>query len=61
MKLVIHYLEQIEGVAIFPIIALIIFFTVFTVMTVHTFSLKKEDVGRFARLPLEDEETNPEK
>ena len=61
MKLVIHYLEQIEGVAIYPIIALIIFLSVFTIMTIHTFTIKKDEIRGFANIPFEDEETNPEK
>jgi hypothetical protein len=61
MKIVIHYLEQIEGVHIFGIIALVIFLTFFTMMVIHALSLKKKDVEKWARIPIDEIEPESEK
>jgi len=56
MRLVIHYLESIEGVEIYPIIGLIIFFTFFTLMLVHTLKLDKASINTYKNIPLENED-----
>jgi hypothetical protein len=56
MRLAIHYLESVEGVEIYPIIGLIIFFAFFMVMLIHTLRLDKASVDIYKNIPLEDEE-----
>lgn len=56
MKLVSHYLQSIEGVAIFPIISLIIFMSIFVMACYWALRLKKEDIQYMSNLPLEDNE-----
>jgi hypothetical protein len=56
MRLAIHYLESIEGVEIYPIIGLIIFFTLFVIMLVHTLRLDKTSVETYKNIPLEEED-----
>jgi hypothetical protein len=56
MRLAIHYLESIEGVEIYPIIGLIIFFTMFVIMLVHTLKLDKASVNTYKNIPLEEED-----
>jgi hypothetical protein len=56
MRLAIHYLESIEGVEIYPIIGLIIFFTMFVIMLVHTLRLDKASVETYKNIPLDEED-----
>lgn len=60
MKIVSHYLQSIEGVEIYPIISLVIFFVFFTLVIVHTFSIKKTDLKKLSDIPLEDNNNNDE-
>lgn len=57
MRLIIHYLESIEGVEIYPIIGLIIFFTFFTVILVHTLKIDKASIDKYKKIPLENEDS----
>lgn len=57
MKLASHYLESIEGVGIYAIIALIIFLLFFLGIFLHTISIPKEDIREFSNLPLEDDDS----
>ncbi len=52
------YLSSIDGVAVFPIISLLIFFTVFVGFLVWTFRIKKSYLREMENLPLLDEEIN---
>ncbi len=56
MGLVREYLGSIAGVHIFAIISLMIFLVTFVVMVIHTYTIKKEDISDFSRLPLDQEE-----
>lgn len=58
MGLVREYLVSIEGVYVFAVISLLIFFFTFLVMIIHAFMLKKEQVNEYGNLPLEDEDAN---
>lgn len=48
-------LENIDGVAIYPIISLIIFFTFFAALYWWVFTTKKEHVNDMSNMPLDDE------
>ena len=56
MKIVINALERINGVEIYPIISLLIFFTFFVIMTYLVFNLDKGYIKKMENMPLEDDE-----
>ena len=47
-------LQTIRGVAIYPVLGLVIFVSAFVVMIVATWRMKKSDVEHASRLPLDD-------
>ena len=49
-------LRSIEGVDIYPIISLALFFILFSVITIQVFLLKKTDINEVARLPLNSDD-----
>jgi cytochrome c oxidase cbb3-type subunit IV len=55
MKIVSHYLQEIEGVAIYPIISLLIFFTFFVAVFIWVMKISKADIKTLSNLPLEDD------
>ena len=56
MDLVKEYLVSIAGVQIFAIISMIIFLVTFVFMLFQTYSISRENVREYSRLPLEEEE-----
>ena len=54
MKIVINTLEQIEGVEIFPIISLLMFFILFSTMTYFVMTARKEYIDEMKNMPLDD-------
>jgi len=57
LKFIKHNLEGIDGVEIYPIISLLLFFTVFITMLVFVFKLPKRSIDEISQLPL-DNDTN---
>lgn len=53
MKFAKHYLETIDGVEIYPIIALIIFFSFFVGLLWRVVTLTKSESKELSELPLE--------
>jgi cbb3-type cytochrome oxidase subunit 3 len=53
-----QYLSNIEGIGIYPMIALLIFFPFFVTITVHIWRMKKSDVEAISRIPLDDDQTS---
>jgi len=49
-----HNLETIEGVAIYPIASLLIFFLFFVGLGVWVSSYKKEKINEMSQIPLND-------
>ena len=49
-----HNLETIDGVTIFPILSLLIFFMFFVGLGIWVFSYKKERIDELSKMPLED-------
>ncbi|WP_309642407.1 CcoQ/FixQ family Cbb3-type cytochrome c oxidase assembly chaperone [Flavobacterium sp.] len=49
-----HNLETINGVAIYPILSLLIFFVFFVVLGAWVFSYKKEKINELSQIPLND-------
>jgi cytochrome c oxidase cbb3-type subunit IV len=52
-----HNMETINGVAIFPILSLLIFFTFFVGLGIWVFSYKKEKITEMSQIPLNDNQT----
>jgi cbb3-type cytochrome oxidase subunit 3 len=61
MNLIKEYLGSIAGVHVFAIIAMLIFLLMFLFMIYHTYSLRKEDVNNYSKLPLEEDESDQNK
>lgn len=49
-----HNMETITGVAIYPILSLLIFFIFFIVLGIWVFSYKKSKITELSRIPLND-------
>ena len=56
MKLARHYLENIAGIEIYPIISFIIFFLFFIAVTWYVLSLDKKQIDEMASLAIDGEE-----
>ena len=54
LKFVKHNLETIDGVEIYPIISLTIFFTAFVLFTVWAMTYSKDTIKEISDLPLND-------
>ena len=52
-----NMLTSIEGIAIYPSISIVIFFTLFVGVLYWTWSLKQTQVDEMAHLPLEAKDT----
>ena len=62
MKFVKEYLAQIEGVAIYPRVSLVIFFVFFSALFIWVATAKKNYLKQMSELPLEPaNQTNHEK
>ena len=51
-----HNLETIDGVTIYPILSLLIFFVFFVGLGLWVFSYKKEKINELSQIPLRDNE-----
>jgi hypothetical protein len=60
MNLVKEYLATVAGVDLYAIISMLLFLITFFFIILHTYSLKKDDLKKFSRLPIEDEESTQE-
>lgn len=58
LKFVKGNLEQIDGVAIYPIISLLIFFVFFLLLFWWVFTAKKSHMEEVSNIPLEEDSTN---
>ena len=54
LKFIKHNLETIDGVDIYPIISLTIFFIVFISFFIWAMTYSKETIKKVSNLPLED-------
>ena len=52
-----HNMETIAGVAIYPILSLLIFFLFFVGLALWVFSYKKEKIDDLSQIPLNDNPT----
>jgi len=51
-----HNMETIAGVAVYPIISLLIFFGFFVGLGIWVFSYKKEKIDEMSQIPLKDDQ-----
>ncbi len=58
LKFIKGNLENIDGVAIYPIISLLIFFTFFVLLFWWVATAKKEYIEEVSNLPLENDKTD---
>jgi len=55
LKFIKHNLETIAGVDIYPVIALLIFFTFFCGLTLWVMTYKKKTIEELSQIPLESD------
>ncbi|MCF6222735.1 MAG: CcoQ/FixQ family Cbb3-type cytochrome c oxidase assembly chaperone [Flavobacteriaceae bacterium] len=58
LKFIKHHLDTIEGVEIYPIISLLLFFIVFTTMLIIVLRMPKNSIKEISYLPLENDSKN---
>ena len=58
LKFVKGHLESIDGVEVYPIISLLIFFIFFVGLTYWVVTMKKSDIKEISNLPLDKEQNN---
>jgi cytochrome c oxidase cbb3-type subunit IV len=54
LKFIKHNLETISGIAIYPIISLLIFFLFFVGLYFWVFTYKKEKINQMSNIPFSD-------
>jgi cytochrome c oxidase cbb3-type subunit IV len=52
-----HNMETIAGVAVYPVLSLLIFFAFFVGLGIWAFSYKKEKIDELSQIPLNDNQT----
>lgn len=55
LKFAKNYMDSIEGIEIFPIISLLIFFTFFVGLFYWVFTAKKEYINEVSDMPLDNQ------
>ncbi|NDF59956.1 MAG: CcoQ/FixQ family Cbb3-type cytochrome c oxidase assembly chaperone [Crocinitomicaceae bacterium] len=53
LRFIKHNLTGIDGVAIYPIISLLIFVLFFTVMLIYVLRLRKKEIDEISAIPLD--------
>ncbi len=56
LRFIKHNLTSIDGVSIYPIISLLIFFLFFAVMITWVYRMRKTEVEELSNIPFENEE-----
>jgi cbb3-type cytochrome oxidase subunit 3 len=56
LRFIKHHLTGIDGVSIYPILSLLIFFIFFAVMLFLVFRMKRKDVDELSQIPFEANE-----
>lgn len=56
LKYIKHHFDTIEGVEIYPIISLVLFFAVFITMLIYVIKLPKKNLEEISNMPLEGDE-----
>ena len=58
LKYIKHHLDTIQGVEIYPIISLVLFFLVFTAMLLIVLKMPKSNIDELSNLPLDNDLKN---
>lgn len=53
-----HYFEDINGIEIYPIVSLVLFFIIFITMVIIVFKIPKDSIEEISNLPLENDSQN---
>lgn len=56
MKLARYYLEQIDGVEIFPLVAFFIFFIFFIIIGIRVIRMDKGFINKMSHIPLSEDQ-----
>jgi cbb3-type cytochrome oxidase subunit 3 len=56
LRFIKHNFDSIDGVAIYPIVALLTFFIVFVVMVFLVIKMKKKYIDEVSNMPLEEDD-----
>ena len=56
LKYIKHHLDTMDGVEIYPIISLLIFFAVFISMFIYVLRIPKNSIKEISKMPLEGDE-----
>ncbi|MFY0591109.1 cytochrome C oxidase Cbb3 [Roseivirga sp.] len=54
-----YYFEQVENVAIWPIISLAIFFVFFIGLSIYVYKMNRDHIKHMEKMPLAKDEENP--
>jgi len=57
LKFIRHNFDGMNGIEIYPIISLVLFFIVFVTMFIIVMNISKKRIDEVSHLPLEDDET----
>ena len=60
LRFIQHHLTGIDGVSIYPIFSLLIFFIFFAVMITYVIRMKKKEVNELSNIPFESNEEGQE-
>ncbi|MEX2350606.1 MAG: CcoQ/FixQ family Cbb3-type cytochrome c oxidase assembly chaperone [Flavobacteriaceae bacterium] len=58
LKFIKGHMESIDGIEIYPIISLLIFFIFFAILFLWVFTAKKKYIEQVSNIPLEEEAEN---
>lgn len=58
LKFIKHHLDTINGIEIYPIISLLLFFLVFTAMLIIVIKIPKKNIEKLSNLPLDNDTKN---
>ncbi|MBS2097430.1 hypothetical protein [Carboxylicivirga linearis] len=61
MKLVRHYLENIAGIEVYPIISFVLFFTLFLFITWYVIKMDKDVIEEVSNYALDENDEMPHK
>ena len=53
--------SHVEGITIYPIVAMILFFVIFVGVIIYTYNMKKTTIDYISNLPLENDELSKSK
>ena len=56
LRFIKHNLTDIDGVAIYPIISLLLFFAVFVIMLIIVMNYRKSYIDEVSNIPLEEDD-----